>query len=150
MSGKRLVKLKERWKDSAGEAVQDVAGALEFGEALLFFAKFAGMGDHTAAGAASWMLDVQHFVKQNVFHGASRNARAVHAAIQQNLVGPGIVTPELPAPASRAPTNVRPPQLPVKVFSIEIVEKSVQIEVFPARIGGGQANPSAPHAIHAA
>ena len=48
MSGKRLLKFKERWKDSAGEAVQDVAGALEFGEALLFFAKFAGMRNHAA------------------------------------------------------------------------------------------------------
>ena len=107
MSGKRLVKFKERWKDSAGEAVENFSGAFEFRKALLLFAKFAGMRNHAAARAARGVLHVQHFVKQNVFHGARRNTRAVHPAIQQNLIWPGIVTPELPAPASRAPTNVR-------------------------------------------
>src|SRR5260370_41690056 len=106
ISGKRVPRCKELWKDSAGEAVENFSGAFEFSKALLLFAKFAGMRDHAAARAASRMLDVQHFVKQNVFHSARRNTRAVHPAIQQNLIWPGIVTPELAAPASRAPTNV--------------------------------------------
>jgi len=73
-------------------------------EALLFFAKFAGCETMLNLTGASG-LHVQHFVKQNVFH-AQAERPGVHAAIQQNLIG-RIVTPELPAPASRAPTNVR-------------------------------------------
>src|SRR5438093_13431905 len=95
----------------ASEAVEDAAGACEFREALLFFAKFAGMRNHAAARAASGMFDVQHFVEQNIFHGACGNARTIHAAIQKDLIGAGIVTTKLPPPASRAPSNVRALQL---------------------------------------
>src|SRR3989442_15631047 len=85
--------------------IQDAPRAFEFRKALLFFAKFPRMRNHAAARAASRVLHVQHLVKQNVFHSARGNARAVHPAIQQNLIGPGIVRPELPAPASRAPSH---------------------------------------------
>jgi hypothetical protein len=103
ISGKRLPRLKERWKDSARHAVQDAAGLLEFGEALFFFAKVAGMRNQSAAGAAGGMLDVQHLVIKDILYGALRNAGAIHAAIQQNLIGPGIVTAKLPPPTAPAP-----------------------------------------------
>ena len=118
----------------ASEAVEDAAGACEFREALLFFAKFAGMGDHGAAGTASGMLDVQHLVEQNVFHSARWNAGTIHAAIQKNLIGAGIVTAKLPPPVSRAPANVRALQLAGKVFSIQLIEESVQIEMVSVRV----------------
>jgi hypothetical protein len=96
------------------------------------------------------VLYVQHLVKQNIFNGARRDARSIHPAIQKNLIRPGIVTAELPAPASGAPSNVRPLQLARKVFSIELVEKSVQVKMFSARTGRSQANASAAHPIHTA
>src|SRR5437879_6031384 len=133
----------------ASEAVEDAAGACGFREALLFLAKFAGMRNHAAAGAASGMFDVQHLVKQNVFHSACRNAGTIHAAIQKNLIWAGIVTTKLPPPASRAPANVRALQLAGKVFSIQIIEEPVQIEMVPPRIRGGQANAPTAHAVHA-
>jgi len=106
-----VVALDDRWLRSQIRSprhpVEDVAGAFEFREALLFFAKFAGMGNHGATGAASGMLDVQHLVEQNVFYSARRNAGTIHAAIQKNLIWAGIVTAKLPPPASRAPANVR-------------------------------------------
>jgi len=118
MSGKRLFRFKERGKDSARQAVEDAAGLLEFGEALFFFAKFAGMGNQGATGAAGGMLDVQHFVKQDVFHSARRDLGTIHAAIQQNLIGTGIVTAKLASPASLAPGNMRAQQLPSEIFSV--------------------------------
>src|SRR5204862_1902960 len=56
---------------------------------------------------------------------ARRNARAIHAPIQQNLIRSGIVTAELPPPAPRAPSDVRTLQLPAKVFPIELIEKQI-------------------------
>src|SRR5207253_1417140 len=133
----------------ASEAVEDAAGACEFREALLFFAKFARMGDHGAAGAASGMLDVQHLVEQNILHGACRDAGTIHAAIQKNLIWAGIVTTKLPPPDSRAPSDVRAAQLTGKVFSIQLIEKTVQIEMVSARVRRCQANAPAAHAVHA-
>ena len=92
---------------SASEAVEDAAGAGEFGEALFFFAEFARMGDERATGAARGMFDVEHFVKEDIFDGAWRHARMVEAAVQQNLIWAGVVTAELPAPAAEAPADVR-------------------------------------------
>ena len=134
---------------SAGETVEDATRAFEFREALLFFTKFARMGDHGAARAASGMLDVQHLVEQDIFHGARWNAWTIHAAIQQNLIRAGIEAAELPPPASRAPANVRTLQLAGKIFSIQVIEERVQIEMVPARVRRGQANASAAHAVHA-
>jgi hypothetical protein len=61
--------------------VQDFAGAVELGEALFFFAEFAGMGNEAAPRAAGGVLDVEHLVKQNVLDGTSGDAGTVHAAI---------------------------------------------------------------------
>ena len=133
----------------ASEAVEDAAGACGFREALLFLAKFAGMRNHAAARAASGMLDMQHLVEQNVFHSACRNAGTIHAAIQKDLIWAGIVTTKLPPPDSRAPSDVRAAQLTGKVFSIQLIEKTVQIEMVPARVRRCQANAPAAHAVHA-
>src|SRR5206468_5792251 len=92
---------------SAGETVEDAAGAFEFAKAFLFFAKSPRMRNHAATRPARRMLHVKHFMKQNILHGACWNTGTIHAAIQQNLIRPRIVTSELPAPASRAPTDMR-------------------------------------------
>jgi hypothetical protein len=64
------------------------------------------------------VFDVQHLVKQNIFDCALRNARTIHSPIQQDLLRARIVAPELPPPASPAPGNVRPLQLPSEIPSI--------------------------------
>lgn len=60
--------------ESPGEAVEDAAGAGEFGEALFFFAKFTGMGNERTTGTARGMLNMEHLVKQDIFDRALRNA----------------------------------------------------------------------------
>lgn len=67
--------------ESAGEMVEDTAGADEVGEELFFGAEFGRVGDKAAAGAAGRMLDVKHFVVENVFDGDLRDGGVVHAAI---------------------------------------------------------------------
>src|SRR5713101_3065356 len=125
---------------SARKPVQDTPRAFEFPKAFLFFSKFPRMRHHGAARPASRMLHVEHLVKQNIFHRARRNLRAIHPAIQQNLMGSGIIAAKLPPPAPRAPSNMRALQLALKVFYIELIEKPVQIEMVAARAGRGQAN----------
>jgi len=78
------------------------------------------------------VLDVQHLVKQDILHGARRNAGTIHPTIEQNLIRPWIVTAKLPPPAPGAPSRCAGAATAGKVFSIELIEKSFQIEVFSA------------------
>src|ERR1700676_3297032 len=130
--------------------VEDAAGAREIGEEFFFGAEFAGVRDQSAAGAPRGMLDVQHLVVQNVFDGAARDRGAVHAAIQQNLVGAGIVAAELAAPASCAPADSGALQSAGKKTRIQIVEHLIEIEVLPLRTGVLQSNTGAAHLADAA
>ena len=72
-----------------GQVVQGFAGLVELGELFFFGAEFGGMGDQRAAGAAGGVLDVEHLVVEDVFYGALRDVWAVHAAIEQDVPGPG-------------------------------------------------------------
>ena len=54
------------------------------------------------------VFNMKHFMEQHVFHSALRHTRLIKAAVEQNLVGPGIVAAELPPPAAQAPRNLRP------------------------------------------
>src|SRR6266404_1751863 len=78
------------------------------------------------------------------------NPRAIHPAIQQNLIRPRIITAKLPPPAPCAPSDVRALQLPLKIFPIQLIEKPVQIEMVSTGACRGQANAPAAHAVHAA
>ena len=98
--------------------IQGASRAFEFGEALFFGAEFARVRDEAATGAARGMFDVKHFVEEDVLDSELRNVGAVHAAIQKNLVGSGIVAAELATPASQAPTDVRTLKLAFEIFSI--------------------------------
>lgn len=100
----------------AGEVVEDFARQGELIEAFFFGAKFGGMGNERAAGAARGMLDVQHLVKQDVLDDKLRDAGPVHAAVQQNLIGTGIVAAKLAPPAAHAPTNVGAAEFATEIF----------------------------------
>ena len=65
----------------AGEMIENTTRAGEIGEEFFFGAEFGGMGDEAAAGAARGMLDVEHFVVEDVFDGNLRDAGMIHAAI---------------------------------------------------------------------
>ncbi len=64
------------------------------------------------------MFDVQHFVIEDILDGALGNGGAVHAAIEQDVVGAGIVAAELAAPGTIAPANVRTSEFSFEVFPV--------------------------------
>jgi hypothetical protein len=61
--------------------IEHAAGAVEFGEAFFFGAECGGMGDKAAAGAACGVLDVEHFVVEDVLDGNLRDGGMIHSAI---------------------------------------------------------------------
>ena len=67
--------------ESAGETVEDAAGAGKIVEESFFGAEFGGVGDEAAAGTSGGMFDVKHFVVEDVLDGDLRDGGVVHAAI---------------------------------------------------------------------
>ena len=108
---------------SAGEAVEEFAGRVEMFVAFFFGAKFRGMGDEAAAGTARGMFDMQHFMIQDVLDDKLGDAWPVHAAIEDDLVGAGIVGAELAAPTAAAPGDVRVGEGVRKVSFVETAEE---------------------------
>ena len=76
------------------------------------------MGEEAAAGAAGGMFDVEHFVVEDVLDRDSGDGGMIHAAIQKDLIGAGIVAAELTAPTAGAPADVGAPQTSRKVFFV--------------------------------
>src|SRR6516162_3819621 len=95
------------------------------------------------------MLDVQHFVEENVLDHKLRNAGTVHAAVQDDLVRAGIVTTELATPSPCAPGDMRAVEFGRKVFLIETIEERPKIMVPSLRRNMGQADAVPTHAADA-
>src|SRR5258708_12469743 len=93
------------------------------------------------------MLHMQHLVKQDIFHGELRHARPVHAAVQQNMIWPGIVAAELPTPASIAPANMPALQLAVKISGVEFLEPFFQTRMASPLTPPPPPHPLPPHPI---
>lgn len=68
-------------QESAGEVVEDAAGANEIGEEFFFGAELGGVGDEAATRAARGMLHVEHFVVEDVFDGHLRDGGVIHTAV---------------------------------------------------------------------
>ena len=76
------------------------------------------MRDEATAGAASGVLDVEHLVIEDVLDGELRDIGTVHAAVQQNVIGAGIVAAELAAPSASAPSDMGTGEFSFKVFRV--------------------------------
>ena len=76
------------------------------------------MGNERAAGAARGMFDVKHLVVENVFDDELWNKRMIHAAVEKDLIGAGIVTAELATPATIAPAEMRANERAAKKFLV--------------------------------
>ena len=76
------------------------------------------MGDERAAGAARRMFDVQHLVIEDVLDSALRYIGAIHAAIEQDVVGAGVVATELASPGAIAPADVGTSEFSFEVLSV--------------------------------
>src|SRR5882724_12526321 len=116
-------------EELTGEAVEEAAGAFELGEEFFFGAEFAGMGDKRTAGAARGMFDVKHFVIEDIFDDELRDERMIHAAIEKDLIGAGIVATELAAPGASAPTEMGAGKRATEKFLVERFEYRREVEV---------------------
>src|SRR5580765_4614416 len=105
-------------KTSAGQLIENTAGAVEIGESLFFATKFTRMGNEAAAGAAGRVFYVEHFVIEDVLDGDSGDGWMIHSAVQKDLIGSRVVTAELAAPISRTPADVGPIQTTGKIFFV--------------------------------
>jgi len=133
----------------AGEAVKEAAGAVEVGEEFFFGAEFAGVRDKRAAGAARGMFDVKHFVVEDVFDNELRDKRMIHAAIEKDLIGAGIVATELAAPRASAPTEMGARERAAEKFLVERFEHGREVEVETLRVGGRGTDAGTAHALNA-
>jgi len=136
-------------EELVGEAIQEAAGAFELGEEFFFGAEFAGVGNKRTTGAARGMFDVKHFVVEDIFDDELRDERMIHAAIEKDLIGAGIVATELAAPRARAPTEMRAGERAAEEFLVERLEHGTEVEVETLRVGGSGADPGAAHALNA-
>lgn len=93
---------------------------------------------------------MKHLVEKNVLHYELRNTGTVHAAIQDDLVRPGIVAPELSSPTPGAPANLRTAQIAREIFTVEAVKERNKIMVAALRRSMGEAHSAAPHTADAA
>jgi hypothetical protein len=64
------------------------------------------------------MFDVKHLVVEDVLDGALGDVGAVHAAIEQDVIGAGVIAAELTAPRASAPTDVGAGEFSFEVFRV--------------------------------
>src|SRR5579864_4314176 len=107
------------------------------------------MRHQAAAGAPRRMLHVQHLVEQHVRDGALRHARPVQPAIQQNVIGSGIVATKLAPPAAVAPADVRPLELALEILTIQRLKHFLEVEVTALWPCGSGANAATSHVMDA-
>ena len=96
-------------------------------EELLFRLKFCGM--HAAAAATQFdgMLQVQHFVINDVFHRVAGNSRVIEDAADDDRVMSGIVVAEPVASMVAAPSHPRSSQQAIEESLVQIFENIFQI-----------------------
>lgn len=90
---------------------------------------------------------MEHLVEEDVLDDESRDTGAVHAAIQYDLIGAGIVAAKLAAPGAAAPADVWPSQHALKVALVQFVKHLGEVEVEAGRTGWRAANPPPAHTV---
>src|ERR1700730_17874819 len=90
---------------------------------------------HAATSAASVhrMLQVQHLVVYEIFHGKSWSVGTVKNAADDDGVVRGIVVAERAARVMRAPCQLRPAKQPVKIAGIQTFEHFIKVVVTALR-----------------
>ena len=95
------------------------------------------------------MFDVKHFVVEDVFDDELRDEGMIHAAIEEDLIGAGIVATELAAPRASAPTEMGARERAAEKFLVERFEHGREVEVETLRVGGRRADAGTAHALNA-
>ena len=89
---------------------------------LFFGLELGGMNAAAAAAQPDRVLEVKHFVIDDVFDGVARNVRMVENTADDNGVVGGIVVPEAVARVILAPGHLGTGQQAVEKSVVEIVK----------------------------
>jgi len=92
---------------------------------------------------------MEHFVIEDVFDDVLRDERMIHAAIEQDLIGAGIVASELSTPGTSTPAEMRASERAAEKFLVEGFEHGRKVEVKTLRAGGGGTDARTAHALNA-
>ena len=106
--------------------------ANEFGEQFFLFLKLPRVHASPTPTQFDRVLQVQHFVKQNVFDGVARHARVVEDAADDDGVVGGVVVAKAAAGVVPAPGELRAAHESVEEAAIEVVENFFQMIVMAA------------------
>src|SRR5229473_1203006 len=115
---------------------QKLLGANEFGEQFFLFLKLPRVHASPTPTQPDRVLQMQHLVKQNVFHGVARHARMVEDAADDYSVVGGIVVAEAAAGVVLAPGELRASHESVEETAVEVIEHFFQMVV----VAAGRAN----------
>ena len=102
-------------------------GFIQVRKEFLFSLKFRGV--HTAAATAQLhgMLQVQHLVVDDVFHGVAGNPRVVEDAAHDDSIVRRVVMPQPVASVVSAPGHPRPSEQAIKELLVQLFKDIVQI-----------------------
>src|ERR1700674_3814 len=106
---------------------QKLLGANEFGEQCFLFLKLPRVHASPTPTQLDRVLQVQHFVVENVFDRVARYARVVEDAADHDGVVRGIVVAEAAAGVVPAPGKLRAAHESVEKAAVEVVENFFQM-----------------------
>ena len=92
---------------------------------------------------------MQHFVVEHVGNDKLRDPRAIHAAVQDDLIGTRVVAAKLAAPAAGTPTDVRTRKSPCKILLIQALKQRGKIVMAALCACSDAAHAAAAHAVDA-
>src|SRR6266478_5365899 len=111
---------------------QEFARLLQFREALFFRQKLPRVHASPTPTQLDRVLQVQHFVVENVLDGVARHARMVEDAADDDGVVRWVVVAETAAGMVPAPGKLRAPHESVEEAAVEVVEDFFQMVVMAA------------------
>ncbi len=129
----------------SGKAGQKTHCACVICKPLFFVSELRGVRFSPATGESDGVLQVQHFVVEDVRDHVLGDVLMVQLAIQDNLVERGIETPQLRAPNPGAPSQTRLGQRTLKIGLVQALEKRLQIVM---RTCGSVLHPTRPALAH--
>jgi len=104
----------------------------EFREEFFFRHELLRVDASSVAPQSDRMLQMKHFVKENVFHGVARHARMVEDAADNDGVVRRVVVAKAAAGVVTAPGELRASHESVEKAAVEIVENFFQVVVVAA------------------
>lgn len=127
-----IAEVKNAGMPQGSDSSQELLGIYQLRELLLIRHKFLRVHTPPAATKPDWMLQMKHFVENDVFDGIARDSRVVEdTAYDDGIVG-GVVVAEAVAGVFSAPGELRASHQAVEEAAVEVVKDFFQMVVAAA------------------